>query len=584
MILKKCDFLSPPITLHFKGYSIHPTIFSGLLTIVTYLIIFISLVYYSINYIYKVNPNIYFYTRYVGNAGAFPLNSSSLFHFIKLANIFDSEDKSIDYKSIRIFGFESIVDNYIINNNLSSYNHWIYGPCNNEDIIGIENFTKMEINENSACIRKYYDSEKNLYFNIGDKNFKWPSLLYGASNKNSTNYGIILEKCINDSLNKNCNSENEIENYLKHLYVSLYYMDQYVDALNYETPFIKYLYKLSNLFFTHSFTVNHLNFNPSLVASHSGIIFDEIIQDKSYQYTQNEKVTMEIENTRILACFHFWMQNTMQCYERNYEKFQDLISNVGGINSSISLLAIIINYLMTNYIILLDTESLVLNSEQQNFKSYKFSLKPAILKKASQIMNPPKFKSLKSRKHVSFKKKQSSIFQILLNNKTNIAKLNNNIQENKDAKSEPFNLFSKKTDKFDLISENKKLEKRSNPALSFNMGNKFYKIDKCSIKSSSIDSNSLTLKDSVHELDSDIKEKKYKPIVKQNFTFLQYIYFVICCKYNNPKMSYYENFRTQVISEENLIQNHFNIFKLLSLCKIENLNPFEIKNIETSWC
>ena len=579
MILKQCDLLSPPITLHFKGYSIHPTIFSGILTIATYLIIFASIIYYSINYIYKVNPNIYFYTRYIENAGIFPFNSSSLFHFIKLTNTIDSEEQSIDYKSIRIFGLESIVDNYISNNNLSSYDHWLYGPCNSDDINGIEDFTKIEINENSACIRKYYDSGKNQYFNTNEKNFKWPSLRYGASNKNCTNYGIIMEKCINDSLNKGCKSEKEIENYLKHLYVSLYFMDQYTDVLNYETPFIRYLYKLSNLFFNNSFTVNHLNFNPSLVASHTGIIFDEIISDKSYQYTQNEKVTMEIVNTKILVSFHFWMQNTMQYYERNYEKFQDLISNVGGINSSITLIALIINYLISNYIILLDTEALVLNSDKQNFKSYKFSLKPAILKKASQIMNPPKFKSLKSRKHVSFKKKQSSIFQVLLNNKTYIGKLNNNnFKTDQEAKSEPFNLFTKRTNKFNLISESNEIEKQSNPALSFNQ---CYKIEKCSVNSSSIDSNSLTLKDSVHELGSDIKNKKYKPIVKQNFTFMQYIYFVICCKRKNPKMSYYESFRTQVISEENLIQNHFNIFKLLSLCKIENLNPFEIKSIET---
>ena len=579
MILKQCDLLSPPITLYFKGYSIHPTIFAGILTIASYLLIFISIIYYSINYIYKVNPNIYFYTRYIENAGIFPLNSSSLFHFIKLTNSMENEEKSIDYKSIRIFGFENIVDNYISNNNLSSYDHWLYGPCIDDDINGIENFTKTEINENSACIRKYYDSGKNQYFNTNEKNFKWPSLLYGASNKNSTNYGIIMEKCTNDSLNKNCKSENEIEKYLKHLYASLYFMDQYVDALNYETPFIKYLYKLSNLFFNNSFTVNHLNFNPSHVASHSGIIVDELILDKSYQYTQNEKVTMEIINTKILISFHFWMQNTMQYYERKYEKFQDLISNIGGINSSITLVAIIINYVISNYIILLDTEALVLNSDKQNFKSYKFNLKPAILKKASQIMNPPKFKSLKSRKHVSFKKKQSSIYQILLNNKTNIAKLNNvNFKTDQEAKSEPFNLYTKRTNKFNIISEGDEIEKKNNQSLSFN---RYYKIEKCTVKSSSIDSNSLTLRDSVHELGFDNKEKKYKPIVKQNFTFMQYIYFVICCKRKNPKMNYYEIFRTQVISEENLIQNHFNIFKLLSLCKIENLNPFEIKTIET---
>jgi hypothetical protein len=287
---------------------------------------------------------------------------------------------------------------------------------------------------------------------------------------------------------------------------------------------------------------------------------------------------MEIVNTKILVSFHFWMQNTMQFYERNYEKFQDLISNIGGINSSITLLALIINYLINKYIILLDTEALVLNSDKQNFKSYKFNLKPAILKKASQIMNPPKFKNLKSRKHVSFKKKQSSLFQNLLNNKSYIGKLNKiNLKTDQEAKSEPFNLFTKRANKFNLISDSNEIEKKISPNLSFNQ---FYKIERCSLKNSSIDSNSITLKDSVHELDS---ERKYKPIVKQNFTFMKYIYFVICCKNKNPKMSYYESFRTQVISEENLIQNHFNIFKLLNLCKIENLNPFEIKSVDT-WC
>ena len=100
--------------------------------------------------------------------------------------------------------------------------------------------------------------------------------------------------------------------------------------------------------------------------------------------------------------------------------------------------------ILRNYIIILDTEALVLNSDKQNFKSYKFNLKPAILKKASQIMNPPKFKNLKSRKHISFKKKQSSIFKALLNNKTIIGKLNNNnLKTDQEAKSEPFNLLTR---------------------------------------------------------------------------------------------------------------------------------------------
>ena len=69
MFFKKCDLISPSITLYFKGESIHSSIFSGVLTIVSYLTIFSFSIYYTIGFIYRSNPNIYFYTRYVEEAG-----------------------------------------------------------------------------------------------------------------------------------------------------------------------------------------------------------------------------------------------------------------------------------------------------------------------------------------------------------------------------------------------------------------------------------------------------------------------------------------------------------------------------------
>ena len=47
---------------------------------------------------------------------------------------------------------------------------------------------------------------------------------------------------------------------------------------------------------------------------------------------------------------------------------------------------------------------------------------------------------------------------------------------------------------------------------------------------------------------------------------------MICCGKNNPKIKYYENLRTQIISEENIIQNHLDIYKLVKVCQIENTN------------
>ena len=94
---------------------------------------------------------------------------------------------------------------------------------------------------------------------------------------------------------------------------------------------------------------------------------------------------------------------------------------------------------------------------------------------------------------------------------------------------------------------------------------------------------SESIKDS-NELETEKKQEKYKPILKQNFTWCNYFYFLLTCKSGNPKISYYENFRTQIISEENIIQNHLNIFKLLKVCKIDNIDPFKVKNLNNIIC
>ena len=212
---------------------------------------------------------------------------------------------------------------------------------------------KININQNfpdkAACIRQYYDAEKNKYYNTYEENFRWPALIHGCANENAQNYGIIVEKCrIDEYPNKFCKSDLEIDNYLEHLFFELYFMDQYADVLNYHTPFIKYLYKLTNAFFSDTFTINHLNFNPAIVKSHNGIFIDNILEERSYQYILNEKVNINKNNTNIIASCYFWMQNTMQYYERNYEKFEDLLSEIVGLINFIFLFAKFINSFANN--------------------------------------------------------------------------------------------------------------------------------------------------------------------------------------------------------------------------------------------
>ena len=45
---------------------------------------------------------------------------------------------------------------------------------------------------------------------------------------------------------------------------------------------------------------------------------------------------------------------------------------------------------------------------------------------------------------------------------------------------------------------------------------------------------------------------------------------MVLCGKNNPKISFYIDFRTKLISEENIIQNYIDIYNLLDVNKIKN--------------
>ena len=86
MFFKKFDMLSPTITLFYKGDYAHLSIFSGILTIVEYIICFVFCVYYFLDYWLKKNPTAYFFNRYVQDAGEYTLDSSSMFHYVYFIN------------------------------------------------------------------------------------------------------------------------------------------------------------------------------------------------------------------------------------------------------------------------------------------------------------------------------------------------------------------------------------------------------------------------------------------------------------------------------------------------------------------
>jgi hypothetical protein len=297
MFLRKVDFISPPITIFYKGESSHTSIFSGILSLIVYGFTFIFGIIFFVNYFRRVNPQVYYYNRYVENAGEFPINSSSIFNFIQIIDASTNIPNEVDFDLVRIIGIEETIDEYEKNNNLSEYNHWIYGKCNNNsDIEGINNLITFERFTESACIRKYYNKEEHKYYETTDINFKWPTLLYGCSHPNRTFYGIIMEKCRNDTTKqlsdgKKCKSEDKIIEYIQNNSINLQLLDNLADVVNYKNPFTKYFYSITNGLFEDGYTINHLNLNPATLITDDDLFFEKTKEIESYFYEQNEKVT-----------------------------------------------------------------------------------------------------------------------------------------------------------------------------------------------------------------------------------------------------------------------------------------------------
>ena len=272
MLIKRLDYLSPPITFYHQGLLFHSSLVSGILSIISIILIILLTVYYSMELIEKKNPKSFSYYTFIEDSGIFPMNASSLFHFISVASKEnDFNNDGIDFSLFRIIGLEDYFEIYLNDNNLSHYNHWIYGKCNRAiDTEGLGNIIQYDFFEKSACIRKYFNKEEQAYYDVGDSKFKWPIIAHGTFSQNVKLYNIIAEKCEENTLNlilgeghhcKNSSAFDFNQNYTFYGEIFLYIINNYVDISNYSNPYKKYTEMIGNVILSNFYSINHLNFN-----------------------------------------------------------------------------------------------------------------------------------------------------------------------------------------------------------------------------------------------------------------------------------------------------------------------------------
>ena len=546
MFIKQLDFISPRVTFYHQGFLSHSSLFSGILSIISIIFIIIFFVYYLLIIIKKEDINAFYFNSFIDDAPTIKMNSSSFFHFINIAqNSRINFYEGIDFTTFRIIGFQRHYINYLNNNNLKNIPHWLYGYCNNEtDIEGIRNLITYDFFGRTACIRKYFDIKDQKYYEKGDEKFIYPQLAHGTFNENNTIYNIIIERCNEDTIGNilgegfHCRNDSQMIEYYKNIQgarvFQLYFVNNYINVMDYNNPNKKFIYKLENSFKTNQFSQNDISFNPMKIITHNGIVLDHKIEENSYTFDRNDVYVEDKGNTNLFVVYSFLLKNIMNYYERSYKRIQDIFSSIGGIYQVVIIFATYINRLYSHFIVLSDTQILLHGSIHNEKNIFNNKMKDYKIRQSN-------IKELEKEKKKGNSKDNKKISERKIFNNSNI----------KDSRNERTNNEidnSKSNNK--IINDNRELKKK-------------YQINFNSIERENVLNN------------KDTKTKYEKT------NFFNYFLYKITCGKKHTFFNVYDKFRKKIISEEHLVRNHLNIYNLLRVTerKRNRRNSYQLKDL-----
>ena len=515
MFLSAIDFIAPRVTLFHNSLLNHSSNSSIILSFITIIVIIVFSIIFSLDFVLHKNPTSFYYKKYVDDAGIFPLNSSSLFHYISLLT--DIEDVGFDDSMLTVIGVQIHEKGvYDLKYNRTLFSHWIYGLCDNNDIkekISLLDNQQELMYKKSYCIKYYYNKDSAKLYGLNEKGFKYPTIERGQSNENAIYYGIFIQGCDNNSYYdvkfNECQSKENLMTYLNKLNgYCIYFLDKNIDVNSYKEPFKYFFNKITNTLSFNTYTSNNLNFNTALLRTVKGVIFDLTTEENTYIYLANEKIVNEKdENNQIVyGTIYFWMQNMQEVYQRKYKKFQDISASIGGIINLIIVSVKVIYKLFEKYVLIND----IIN----NLK----------VKCNDVVRNVYKtnFKDINLNKENENNVKNNNFFDVTSKQKINL------IESPEMKKIENINSLNKKTN-------------NNNNNIKFSAS--FSKIVKL----------------------SSLKYNKFKKISYFDILFNTFN----CNKKNNDLIDKLDNFRKNIISEEGLFTTYYILMTLINKKNIE---------------
>ena len=374
MSLSSMDFLSPKITLFYKGHNSHISQIGGLLSSI--FLVMLSLL--LINYLFQIlEPQISSVFIYEQNMDDFKFNQSMDFSGIKhFIQIYSDSNKNLigelDNKNIIIYGIKQNISLYNDNNestiDLYKTEHWVYDKC--ENIAEINNNLFSDISKiikdytKSICLRFYYNPYDQQYYQVGFDGYIPPELETNYITEKRILYKIIVEKCLNNSIFNDkfhfvCNNEKDINNYVySNDDIFVYFSNNQIHPKNRINPFEKYFYSVSSAIQKMTYFENNIIFSPIKVITENNL-FRSKKEYMSYIFKNNyHNDKYKNKEFTIIGTFNFYFINKILVYQRRYFNIIDVLSHLGGFSHLLFFVFQMFNYITSRYTIIENTKNL----------------------------------------------------------------------------------------------------------------------------------------------------------------------------------------------------------------------------------
>jgi hypothetical protein len=331
-IIKKSDFLGPEPQLHTYEETRYKTIFGGIMSIVTSVVIACLCIYFVVETFKRGQSNVSY--NEISEDNHFYNYSQSPF-ILLLGDISGAPiiDETVVTYEARILS---------INEKLEASNKLVKMVNCSPNVFKNSNNQTMYSSTPLLTYSKCIDPEDLKAF---------PNEIFGTYGKAPYSvYNLYINICVNNT-SKVCKSKEEISQIMSNSFILLSYSDYFLDSRKSGPPGVNFI---NSMPFAVTPTLAKwfiLKIRQISYSTDEGYVFQDF---KQQNYTHLEPVYESVDNRIGMAYPGNFITVSIanspvrEYYMRTYLKFQDLLANIGGVLEGIILIAHFIEHFISN--------------------------------------------------------------------------------------------------------------------------------------------------------------------------------------------------------------------------------------------